>query len=65
MADAAAFAGDATLEAVCEPGDVLDRLTLGTDVVFDDGKLAGVVEARGHGSVQVRVDRGRSAKASR
>ncbi len=57
VADAATFAGDAMLEAVCEPGNVLDRLTLGTDVVFDDGKLAGVVEARGHGSVQVRVTR--------
>jgi len=57
VTDATAFAGDATLEAVCEPGDVPERLTLGTDVVFDDGKLAGVVEARGRGSVQVRVTR--------
>ncbi|HET7879500.1 MAG TPA: pyruvate kinase [Acetobacteraceae bacterium] len=57
VVDVSAFVGDAMLEAVCEPGDVLERLTLGTDVVFDDGKLAGVVEARGRGSVQIRVTR--------
>ena len=33
VADAAAFAGDAMIEAVCEPGDVLDHLTVGTEVV--------------------------------
>jgi pyruvate kinase len=55
VADAAAFGSDATIEAVCEPGDVLDQLPVGTEVVFDDGKLAGVVEASQKGSVLVRV----------
>ena len=54
------------IEAVCEPGDVLDHLTVGTEVAFDDGKLAGVVEACGNGSVAVvRVQRRRSGRASR
>jgi pyruvate kinase len=55
VAEAAAFAGDMTIEAVCEPGDVLDHLVAGTEVAFDDGKLGGVVEDCRKGSVVVRV----------
>ena len=65
VADAAAFAGDATIEAVCEPGDVLDHLTVGTEVAFDDGKLGGVVEALRQGQVGGPRARGRSGRASR
>lgn len=43
--DASAFSTDPTIEAVCEPADVLGHLTIGTEVSFDDGKLGGVVEA--------------------
>ena len=57
VADAAAFSPDTTIEAVCEPPDVLDHLTIGTEVSFDDGKLGGIVEACAHGSVTVRVER--------
>ena len=57
LADAAAFSSDATIEAVCEPGDVLNHLAVGTEVVFDDGKLAGVIEASEPGRVLVRVTR--------
>ena len=57
VADAAAFAADTTIEAVCEPADVLDHLTVGTEVSFDDGKLGGIVEACQPGSVTVRVER--------
>ena len=57
VADAAAFSSDTTIEAVCEPPDVLDRLTIGTEVSFDDGKLGGIVEACQPGSVMVRVER--------
>ncbi|HME24686.1 MAG TPA: pyruvate kinase [Acetobacteraceae bacterium] len=55
VADAAMFGSDAAIEAVCEPGDVLDHLAVGTEVVFDDGKLAAVVEESGQGSVLVGV----------
>ena len=55
VADAAAFSSDTTIEAVCEPPDVLDRLTIGTEVSFDDGKLGGVVEESRNGNVLVRV----------
>jgi pyruvate kinase len=55
VADAAMFAGDTTIEAVCEPGDVLDHLVTGTEVAFDDGKMGGVVEDSRKGSVLVRV----------
>src|SRR5271166_2077537 len=57
VADAAMFGSDAAIEAVCEPGDVLDHLAVGTEVVFDDGKLAGVVEASQQDGVLVRVTR--------
>src|SRR5271166_3902058 len=57
VADAAMFGSDAAIEAVCEPGDVLDHLAVGTEVVFDDGKLAGMVEESQNGSVLVRVTR--------
>jgi pyruvate kinase len=57
VADAAAFTTDATIEAVCEPADVLDHLAIGTEVSFDDGKLAGIVEACQPGCVVVRVQR--------
>jgi pyruvate kinase len=55
VAEAAAFAGDMTIEAVCEPGDILDHLVAGTEVAFDDGKLGGVVEDCGKGRAVVRV----------
>ncbi|HEY2617195.1 MAG TPA: pyruvate kinase [Acetobacteraceae bacterium] len=55
VADAAAFGSDAMIEAVCEPGDILDHLAVGTEVVFDDGKLGGVVEESLKGNVLVRV----------
>jgi pyruvate kinase len=54
---ATAFGGDPTIEAVCEPADVLDHLPAGTEVVFDDGKLTAVVEACQKGSCLVRVKR--------
>jgi pyruvate kinase len=57
VADAATFSPDTTIEAVCEPPDVLDHLTIGTEVSFDDGKLGGIVEACQPGSVMVRVER--------
>ncbi len=43
------------IEAVCGPGDVRDHLAVGTEVVFDDGKLGGVVEEGRNGNVLVRV----------
>jgi pyruvate kinase len=57
VADAAAFGSDAMIEAVCEPADILDRLTIGTEVSFDDGRLAGTVEDIREGNVLVRVTR--------
>ena len=59
VADAAAFSSDATIEAVCEPANVLDHLPTGTEVVFDDGKLSGVVETCQKGSAVVRITRTR------
>jgi pyruvate kinase len=44
-------------EAVCEPGDVLDHLTVGTEVAFDDGRLSGVVHAMAPGAVTIAVQR--------
>ncbi len=55
VADAAGFGSDAMIEAACEPGDILDHLAVGTEVVFDDGKLGGVVEESRKGNVLVRV----------
>jgi pyruvate kinase len=57
VADATTFGHDALIEAVCEPTDVLNDLPVGTEVVFDDGKLAAVVEASQQGSVLMRVTR--------
>ena len=57
VADAAAFGSDAMIEAVCEPADILDHLTIGTEVSFDDGRLAGTVEDIRQGNVLVRVTR--------
>ncbi len=57
VADAATFSPDTTIEAACEPPDVLDHLTIGTEVSFDDGRLGGIVEACEPGSVTVRVER--------
>jgi pyruvate kinase len=57
VADAAGFGDDELIEAVCEPTDVLNDLPTGTEVVFDDGKLAAVVEESQKGSVLVRVTR--------
>ena len=57
VSDEADFSGDAMIEAVCEPGDVLHHLAVGTEVSFDDGRLEGVVEASQTGTVLVRVIR--------
>jgi len=57
VADPATFGSDGMIEAVCEPADVLGHLGAGTEVVFDDGKLTGVVEECGQGSVLVCVTR--------
>ena len=57
VGDAAAFSSDTTIEAVCEPPDVLDHLAIGTEVSFDDGKLGGIVETCQPGNVMVRVER--------
>jgi hypothetical protein len=38
VADVVQFGSDATIEAVCEPGNVLDHLPTGIEVVFDDGR---------------------------
>ncbi len=54
---AAAFRKDAIMDAVCQPADVLEDLVVGTEVACDDGKLAGVVEARQKNSVLIRVTR--------
>jgi pyruvate kinase len=57
VSDADAFTTDAMIEAVCEPADVLDHLAIGTEVSFDDGKLAGIVETCQPGCVVIRVQR--------
>ena len=49
--DEALFGHDEGIEAVCEPPDVLDHLTVGTEVAFDDGKLSGMVQAMERGAV--------------
>ncbi len=56
---ASSFTADPTIEAVCEPPDVLGHLAVGTEVSFDDGSLGGVVEACQPDSVGVRVQRTR------
>ena len=55
--DETLFGPDETITAVCEPGDVLDHLTAGTEVVFDDGKLSGVVQSVDAGAATIRVQR--------
>jgi pyruvate kinase len=55
--DETLFGPDAMIAAVCDPPDVLDHLTVGTEVSFDDGKLTGVVEACQPGSLLVCVQR--------
>lgn len=57
VAKPAAFRKDAVMDAVCLPAAVLDDLEVGTEVACDDGKLAGVVEARQKSGVLVRVTR--------
>ena len=57
--EAAAFSNDAMIEAVCEPADVLSRLTIGTEVSLDDGKLTGSVAACQGDCVVVNVHRSR------
>ena len=57
VANAANFTLDETIEAVCEPADVLEHLNIGTEVSFDDGRLGGVIEACQPGCVTVRVER--------
>jgi pyruvate kinase len=51
------FDPDETIEAVCDPGDVLDHLAVGTEVAFDDGKLSGVVQSVAAGAVTITVQR--------
>jgi pyruvate kinase len=53
--DETMFGHDEGIEAVCQPGDVLDHLTAGTEVAFDDGKLSGVVHAIEPGAVAIAV----------
>jgi pyruvate kinase len=55
--DASLFANDEMIEAVCEPPDVLEHLTVGTEVSFDDGKLTGVVEECPPGAIVIGVQR--------
>ena len=55
--DESMFGPDAMIAAVCDPPDVLDQLTVGTEVSFDDGKLTGVVEACEPGSLLICVKR--------
>jgi pyruvate kinase len=55
VAEAAAFAGDMTIEAVCEHRRRAGSSRDGTEVAFDDGKMGGVVEDCRKGSVVVRV----------
>lgn len=55
--DETMFSRDEGTEAVCEPGDVLDHLTVGTEVAFDDGKLSGMVHATEPGAVTIAVQR--------
>ena len=57
VADAASFTDDETMEAVCDPPDVLGRLIIGTEVSFDDGKLGGVIEAASPNAVVIQVQR--------
>ena len=57
VGDEAGFASDALVAAVCEPSNVLDHLTAGTEVSFDDGKLTGIVDECRPGSILVRVQR--------
>ncbi len=40
VAHASAFDTDATIEAVCEPAEVLHQLAIGTEVSLDDGNWA-------------------------
>lgn len=53
--DETQFGSDAMIAAVCEPADVLDHLTNGTEVSFDDGKLTGIAEECRPGSIVVHV----------
>lgn len=55
--DETLFGIDDTIAAVCEPCDVLDHLTVGTEVAFDDGKLSGVVQSVEAGAVTIAVQR--------
>ncbi len=55
--DEAAFGVDPLVAAVCDPADVLDHLTVGTEVSFDDGKLTGVIDAVEPEAVFVHVQR--------
>ena len=64
VANASTFAGDAMLEAVCEPGDVLDRLTIGTDVVSTTASLP-AWSRRAAAAASRCGSPGRSARVSR
>src|SRR5262249_28310537 len=57
VADADSFSGDAMIEAVCDPADVLQHVGIGTEVALDDGRLSGVVEACQPSWATVRVER--------
>ncbi len=59
VANATMFTPDAMTEAVCEPGDVLNRLPIGTEVSFDDGKLEAMVEECSRDALLLRVRRAR------
>jgi pyruvate kinase len=41
LRDASCFSEDQTIEAVCDPANVLAQISVGSQVVFDDGKLSG------------------------
>jgi pyruvate kinase len=51
------FGTDPMIAAVCDPPDVLDHLTAGAEVSFDDGKLTGIVETCQPGALLIRVQR--------
>jgi len=55
--DETAFGADEMVVAVCDPADVLNHLTVGTEVSLDDGKLSGVVESTQPDAVVVHVRR--------
>ena len=57
VANATMFAPDTMIEAVCVPGDVLNRLPTRTEVSFDDGRLDALVEECRKDALLLRVTR--------